>query len=324
MNRFILPVLSLFMLSLLAGGGLLAWGYLQFTKPGPTIAETTVVIAQGAGIKVIAETLGQAGVIADPLIFRLGVRLSRMDKALKAGEFVFPYGVSAKGAAIVLKTGKTVVRRLTIAEGLTSVQVFEQLVAAEGLEQSFDVPLEGSVLPETYHYSYGDSRAELVQRMVKAMDNGLIRLWNERAEGLPFRGPAEALILASIVEKETGLKAERARIAGVFINRLRLGMRLQSDPTVVYGLSEGEGPLGRALTRADLKTDNPYNTYLIKGLPPGPICNPGLAAIKAVFNPEATDELYFVADGNGGHTFAKTLKQHNRNVAKWRKIRDGG
>ncbi|NQU56494.1 MAG: endolytic transglycosylase MltG [Rhodospirillales bacterium] len=323
MRRFVLPILSFFMLSLLAGGGLLAWGYLQFTKPGPTIAETTVVIAQGAGVEAIANTLAEAGVIADPLIFHLGVRLGRMDKGLKAGEFSFPYGVSPKQAAEVLISGKPVVRRLTIAEGLTSVQVFELLVAAEGLEKSFDVPLEGSVLPETYHYSYGDSRADIVQRMVGAMDKYLLGLWNERADGLPFRGPAEALILASIVEKENGVKAERARIAGVFINRLRKGMRLQSDPTVVYGISEGDGPLGRPLTRADLKTENPYNTYLIKGLPPGPICNPGLAAIKAVLNPEGTDDLYFVADGSGGHAFAKTLEEHNRNVARWRKIRDG-
>jgi UPF0755 protein len=212
---------------------------------------------------------------------------------------------------------------LTIAEGLTSAEVFDLLVDAGGLKDSFDVPIEGSVLPETYHFSYGDSRADLVQRMIRAMEKNLIEQWNQRAAGLPFKNRAEGLILASIVEKETSIKDERGRVAGVFINRLRKNMRLQSDPTVVYGLNKYEGPLGRALTRADLKVKNPYNTYLIKGLPPGPICNPGLAAIKAVFNPTATDELYFVADGNGGHVFAKTLKEHNRNAAKWRKIRDG-
>ena len=322
MRRLILLILLVFSLTAFLGGGFLVWGYVQYTKPGPTIAETTVAIAQGAGIKAIANTLSAAGVIDDPLIFRLGVRLSRVDKALKAGEFVFPYGVSAKAAADVLISGKTVVRRLTIAEGLTAVQVFEQLVAAEGLEKVFDVPLEGSVLPETYHYSYGDSRADLAQRMVKAMDQALFGLWAERDDDLPFTNPTEALILASIVEKETGLNDERGRVAGVFINRLRRGMRLQSDPTVAYGLSEGDGPLGRALNRADLKADNPYNTYLINGLPPGPICNPGLAAIQAVLKPVATDDLYFVADGNGGHAFAKTLEEHNRNVVRWRKIRD--
>ncbi len=323
MRRLILFTLLFFSLTAFVGGGFLVWGYVQYIKPGPTIAETTVVIAQGAGIKAIAKTLSAAGVIDDPLIFRLGVRLSRVDKELKAGEYVFPYGVSAKAAADVLIAGKTVVRRLTIAEGLTSVQVFEQLVAAEGLEQVFDVPLEGSVLPETYHYTYGDSRADLTQRMVKAMDKVLFGLWAERDDGLPLASPTEALILASIVEKETGLNDERGHVAGVFINRLRKGMRLQSDPTVAYGLSEGDGPLGRPLTRADLKAENPYNTYLINGLPPGPICNPGQAAIQAVLKPTATDDLYFVADGNGGHAFAQTMQEHNRNVARWRKIRDG-
>ncbi len=319
-------ILSLFVLCLLAGivgGGFLAWGYAQFVKPGPTIAETTVVIPQGKGVEAIANTLAEAGIIRDPLIFRLGVRLTRIDTALKAGEFAFPHGVSSKGAAEVLIRGKTVVRRLTIAEGLTSVQVFDQLVATNGLEETFDVPEEGSILPETYHFSYGDTRTNIVQRMTMAMDEALSSLWAERADGLPFNGPQEALILASIVEKETGVRAERARVAGVFINRLRKGMRLQSDPTVAYGLNEGEGPLGRALTRADLKTGHPYTTYTNNGLPPGPICNPGLAAIRAVLNPMRTDEFYFVADGNGGHVFAKTLKEHNRNAAKWRKIRDG-
>jgi UPF0755 protein len=210
---------------------------------------------------------------------------------------------------------------LTIAEGLTAFQVFDQLVVTSGLEDTFDVPLEGSVLPETYYFSYGDTRSEIIKRMVGAMDNNLNRLWQERVSGLPFNGPGDALILASIVEKETGVKAERARIAGVFINRMNRGMRLQSDPTVIYGLSKGDGPLGRRLTRADLKKKTPYNTYTINGLPPGPICNPGLAAIRAVLNPQHTDELYFVADGKGGHVFTKSLKEHNRNAAKWRKIR---
>jgi UPF0755 protein len=322
MRRFIFSIISLFLIVGIIGGGFLAWGFGQYIKPGSTIAETTAFIPQGSGVDAIANILGEAGIIDNPLIFRLGVRLNRVDKGLKAGEFSFPHGVSAKGAADVLISGKTVLRRLTIAEGLTSVQVFDQLVATGGLEETFDVPLEGSILPETYYFSYGDSRTDIVERMVKSMDKALTSLWDQRAEGLPFKSPLDALILASIVEKETGIKAERARIAGVFINRLRKGMRLQSDPTVVYGLSEGEGPLGRALTRADLKKQNPYNTYTIAALPPGPICNPGLAAIKAVLNPAKTDELYFVADGTGGHVFARTLKQHNNNAARWRKIRD--
>lgn len=323
MRRLILSLFILVLLVGIIGGGVLAWGYAQYIKPGPTIAETTVVIPQGKGVEGIANTLFAAGIIRDPMIFRLGVRLTRVDKGLKAGEFAFPYGVSAKGAAEILIEGKTVVRRLTIAEGLTSVQVFDQLVATNGLEETFSVPKEGSILPETYHFSYGDTRESLVARMTQAMDQTLSQLWADRADGLPFKTPEEALILASIVEKETGIRAERARIAGVFINRLNKGMRLQSDPTVVYGLMEGEGPFGRSLTRADLQSETPYNTYKINGLPPGPICNPGLAALRAVLNPLVTDELYFVADGTGGHVFSKTLDEHNRNAAKWRKIRDG-
>ena len=322
MRRFAFFILTLFLLIGLVGGGVLLWGFAQYIKPGPTISENTVFIPKGSSVDSIATVLEREGVIDDAMIFRLGVRLSGVDKELQAGEFAFSHGVSAKGAAEVLINGKTVIRRLTIAEGLTAFQVFDQLVATNGLEETFDVPLEGSILPETYYFSYGDTRSDLVKRMVRAMDNNLNRLWQERAAELPFKGPDEALILASIVEKETGVKAERARIAGVFINRLNKGMRLQSDPTVVYGLSKGDGPLGRQLLRADLKKKTPYNTYTINGLPPGPICNPGLAAIRAVLNPQKTNELYFVADGKGGHVFSTTLEDHNRNAARWRKIRD--
>ena len=322
MRRFTFFILFFFLLTGLVGGGVFVWGFAQYIKPGPTISEKTVYIPEGSSVGSIANILESEGVIDNAMIFRFGVRLSRVDKGLKAGEFAFSYGVSAKGAAEALINGTTVTRRLTIAEGLTAFQVFDQLVATNGLEDTFDVPLEGSVLPETYYFSYGDTRSELIKRMVRAMDNNLNRLWRERASGLPFKEPNEALILASIVEKETGVEKERARIAGVFINRLNKGMRLQSDPTVVYGLSKGDGPLGRPLKRADLKKKTPYNTYTINGLPPGPICNPGLAAIRAVLNPEYTDELYFVADGKGGHVFTNNLKEHNRNAAKWRKIRD--
>lgn len=322
MQRFIFFILIFLLLMGLVSGGIFVWGFAQYIKPGPTISKKTVYISKGLSVDSIANILENEGIIDDAMIFSLGVRLSRVEKMLKAGEFEFSNGISAKGAAEHLIKGKTVTRRLTIAEGLTAFQVFDQLVATNGLEDTFDVPTEGSVLPETYYFSYGDTRAELIKRMVRAMDNNLNRLWQKRAPGLPFKEPIEALILASIVEKETGLKAERARIAGVFINRLKKGMRLQSDPTVLYGISMGDGPLGRPLKRADLKKKTPYNTYTIDGLPPGPICNPSLAAIRAVLNPQQTDELYFVADGKGGHVFATNLKEHNRNAAKWRKIRD--
>jgi len=217
-----------------------------------------------------------------------------------------------------------VAHRLTIAEGLQTTQILAQITAAPQLTGSVlgedqVLPQEGALLPETYHFSRGDSRAELVARMGRDMRQVMAAAWAGRAAGLPFKSAEEALIMASSVERETSLAGERPHVAGVFVNRLRLGMLLQSDPTVAYGINP-DGPLGRPLTRADLKTDHPYNTYVRKGLPPGPISNPGRAAIEAVLRPMATDDLYFVADGAGGHVFAKTLAQHNRNVAKWRKL----
>jgi UPF0755 protein len=213
-----------------------------------------------------------------------------------------------------------VIRKLTIPEGLTSTQIRDILAKAEGLSGSPLTAPEGSLLPETYDYAWGDTRAGLIRRMAAAQRTTLEALWRERQTGLPLTGPREAVILASIVEKETGAASERARVAAVFHNRLRRGMRLQSDPTIIYALTGGKTRLGRNLNRADLAIDHPYNTYRIKGLPPGPIANPGRAALIAVLNPVKSTELYFVADGSGGHAFAKTLKEHNRNVAKWRRL----
>ena len=213
------------------------------------------------------------------------------------------------------------VRRLTVAEGLTTFDVLARLGATEGLKGLAPQGLgEGQLLPETYHFSYGDARADIVRRMRAAMTSAVERLWAARVPDLPLNSPAEALILASIIEKETGLAEERARVASVFINRLRAGMRLQSDPTVVYALTHGQGKLGRRLTRTDLRDQSLYNTYVHKGLPPGPIANPGIAAIAAALNPARSGDLYFVADGSGGHVFARTLAAHNRNVRRWRKL----
>ena len=237
-----------------------------------------------------------------------------------------PSRPAATPASVInmLARGETVPRRLTVAEGLTVAEVFRLLAETDGLTGELpEPPPEGSLLPETYFYALGDERAELVRRMQHGMRRLLDELWPARAEALPLTDRQQALILASIVDKETGVAGERGAVAAVFYNRLRHGMRLQSDPTVIYGLTQGNGPLDRELTRADWLHDSPYNTYLIEGLPPGPIGNPGRAALEAVLNPDDVDYLYFVADGSGGHAFGRTLDEHNRNVARWRQIKNG-
>ncbi len=303
-------------------GGLLAFYAIdRFERPGPLAADTVIYIPQGSGVEAIARQLHQDGAIEEPLVFRLGVRLLGVGRELRAGEYLFAAALSTRDAIDLLRSGQTVVRRLTLAEGLTSFEIVNLVEQAAALEGAVDtVPPEGSLLPETYHYARGDRRGELIARMGRARDRLLSELWQARAPNLPVATPQEAVVLASIVEKETGVAGERPRVASVFVNRLQKGMRLQSDPTVVYGPTGGKGALGRALTRKDLQAPSPYNTYLNPGLPPGPIANPGRASLEAVLNPAQTPFLYFVADGSGGHAFAKTLAEHNRNVAKWRKL----
>lgn len=313
----------------LAGGltaaGLVAYnGYASFTQPGPLDATRRVVVEAGMGLEGIAERLTEANVISDPLVFRIGAKLTDQATRLKAGEYEFPPGVTMQGVLDQLNTGDTVVRRLTIPEGLTSAEVVTLIEAAEGLVGEVpEIPAQGVLLPETYHYAWGDSRADLVTRMRASLQAALDELWIGRAEGLPLETPQQAVVLASIIEKETGVDGERALVSSVFINRLNRGMRLQSDPTVVFALTEGAGPLDRTLTRADWQIEHPYNTYRIDGLPPGPIANPGRAALAAALAPAESDYLYFVADGTGGHAFATSLAEHNRNVARWRRVRDG-
>lgn len=294
----------------------------QYRSPGPLQAEKAVVIERGMSVAGIADLLRREGIIESPRVFRLGLRYENIYHSLKAGEFAFPPRVSMQQAGAVIAFGKPVIRRLTIAEGLTTNQVLQAVRAADGLtgDVSDGVAAEGALLPETYFYSWGDSRMGLVNRMRTAMKETVMRLWPKRRPSIRLERPEDAVILASIIEKETGVDGERARISSVFHNRLRLGMRLQSDPTVVYAIAGGEGALGRALTRADLAVDSPYNTYSAFGLPPGPIANPGVASIEAALNPGDGDELYFVADGTGGHAFAKTLAGHNRNVARYRRF----
>lgn len=311
--------LALLVVVALAGVGVSA--HKVFTQAGPLTRSTTLVVDRGAAVGTIAGELHTRGVIADQNFFKIAARIHGAHRDLKAGEYTFEPGISLQSVLTILREGRTVARKVTVAEGLTSKEVLVLLASTDGLTDRVETaPPEGSLLPNTYHFSHGDSRAEIVKRMRRSMTETLDALWAERAPDLPFKTRAEAVVLASIVEKETALPAERPRIAALFINRLRKRMRLDADPTVAYGLNNGAGPLGRPLTFADLKTDHPYNTYRRYGLPPGPICNPGRDSLAAVLNPIETDEYYFVADGSGGHAFARTLAEHNRNVVHWRKV----
>ncbi|NKB48551.1 MAG: endolytic transglycosylase MltG [Alphaproteobacteria bacterium] len=295
-----------------------------FTDPGPLTEGVVLVIPRGASVRSIGALLESEGVIDDATLFSWGVRALGGERPLKAGEYAFPAQISARGAMALLQSGKIVERRLTVPEGLTTLQVLAAVGAADGLAGELppaDKFAEGSLLPETYQYLRGETRDAFLTRLQTAMAETLDQLWRGRSpDASPLKSPQEALILASIVERETGLAAERPRVAAVFLNRLRRGMRLQSDPTVVYGLSNGTGTIGRPITKTDLATDHPYNTYVHAGLPPGPIANPGRASLAAVLQPIKSKDLYFVADGTGGHAFARTLEEHNRNVAKWRRI----
>lgn len=318
MGRLLIRLATLFLVLAAICGVALVWGYAGFTRPGPLKTARVVVISPGIGLEGIARTLHQAEVIASPELFVVGVELIGAGRELKAGEFRFPDRASPREVMEILRSGKPVVRRITIVEGLTVAEVLERLEVAEGLVGTIETPPgEGSLLPETYHFSWGDTRDQILQRMQHGMRQVLDELWQERSAATPVRTPEEALILASIIEKETGIADERPLVAGVFANRLKLGMRLQSDPTVAYGI-DPKG-LDRPLSRADLDAPGPYNTYLNAGLPPTPIANPGRASIRAALNPAKTEFLYFVADGQGGHAFARTLVDHNRNVARWRR-----
>jgi UPF0755 protein len=316
----ILCLLILLLLAVSAGAGLLF--YKQWRSPGPLTADTLIVIDPGRHTTSIARELQDAGIVADWRLFVIGAKLFANGHPLRAGEYKFDAGMSPERVLHMLVSGATYARRVTVPEGYTTFQVLRLLADAEGLVGDLpqQAPVEGRLMPETYFYTHGEARHIVLARMESAMLQALAKLWPQRSPDLPYASADEALILASIVEKETSVAAERARIAGVFVNRLRRGMPLQSDPTVIYAVTNGETQLGRDISAADLQVDNPYNTYLFKGLPPTPICNPGLASIEAVLHPLATSDLYFVADGSGGHAFAETLAEHKRNVAAYRKF----
>lgn len=298
-----------------------AFAKYMFDKPGPLNHSDIIAIPKGEGLSAIANRLERKNMIVDKRLFKAAVMYFGVQNKLKAGEYEIPKQSSMRQVIDRLLEGKSILHSLPFPEGMTSQQLVDRMNALETLTGEItEIPAEGSMLPDTYRFTRGMDRTELIKRMQTAQDKFIDKLWNQRQADLPIKTKAEALTLASIVEKETGVAGERPHIAGVFMNRLNQGIRLQSDPTIIYGLVGGVGKLGRGIRRSEIDRHTPYNTYQIDGLPPTPIANPGRAAIEAVLNPKATEDIYFVADGTGGHIFAKTLKEHNANVRNWRQI----
>jgi UPF0755 protein len=319
-GKFLRAVLWLSLLLLMAAGGAF-YGKLQYEAEGPLAADQPFTVERGMNARAVAKKLEEQGIIRSADIFTVAAFVTRDFRRIKAGEYLAPQGASMAMLMDIIVEGKEYTFRLTIPEGWTSQMAVERINAHSSLGGSaVDVPSEGTLLPDTYTFRRGFDRQQLIDNMTKAQKDLIAELWPNRAPDLPIQTSEEAIILASIVEKETSVPAERPQVAAVFINRLRQGMRLQSDPTVIYGIVGGKGRLDRPISKADLREKTPYNTYRIKALPPSPIANPGRDSIAAVLNPAVTEDLYFVADGTGGHAFSKSLDDHNANVKEWRAL----
>jgi UPF0755 protein len=310
------------MFAVLAAGVALYLGKREFDGPGPS-ATTNFMVRPNTGVAEIADQLERRGLISDSRIFRIGVRAYDKGGVLKAGEYEIKAHASMRDIMELLESGKSVLASLTIPEGLTVEQAFQRIAEHEALtgDMPAEIPPEGSLIADTQRFTRGATRQQIVDKMLADQKRLVESIWNRRVSGLPIADINEFVTLASIVEKETGVADERSRVAAVFINRLNKGMRLQSDPTILYGLFGGKGrPADRPIFQSDIDKPTPYNTYVINGLPPGPIANPGRESLEAVANPSKTEDLYFVADGTGGHVFAATLEEHNENVARWRAV----
>jgi UPF0755 protein len=311
------------MLAVIVAGIALYVGKREFEGPGPATTTTNFMVRPNTSVAEIADQLERRGLISDSRIFRIGVRAYDKGGVLKAGEYEIKAGASMRDIMDLLESGKSVLASLTIPEGLTVEQAFQRIAEHEALtgDMPAEMPPEGSLIADTQRFTRGATRQQIIDKMMADQKRLVESIWNRRVSGLPIADINEFVTLASIVEKETGVADERSRVAAVFINRLNKGMRLQSDPTILYGLFGGKGrPADRPIYQSDIDKPTPYNTYVINGLPPGPIANPGRESLEAVANPSKTGDLYFVADGTGGHVFAPTLEEHNENVARWRAV----
>lgn len=319
-------VLTVVIVVVVAGGAGLFLGRMQFERPGNLDQARAVSIDRGTNLGAIADLLQKDGAISSKWLFIAGVWMNKQQNALKAGEYLIPAHASMRQIMDVIASGTGIPYKITIPEGLTTQQIIDRIKTDPVLIGDIgEPPPEGSLLPDTYNFSRGDTRDNLINRMRRERDRLLTDIWSRRSPDLPLTSMDQLVILASVVEKETAIADERPRIAAVFINRLRLNMRLQSDPTVVYAKFGGAGrPDGYTLSKDDLQTESAYNTYTVDGLPPGPIANPGRASLEAVANPSRTRDLFFVADGTGGHAFAENYEDHLRNVARWRQVNAAG